>query len=159
MIKFLKLMVIKHVHFYLIGKSSDDELCLRWYQLAALQPFMISHRGWGQGMSDPHSVTESESTFEALKSSIQIRYRLLPYLYTVFYNSSQLGEPVVRPLFYEFPKDKKTYRIDKQYMLGSALMASPITQPKVKTIESYFPKENNGSVWLVILFIILFVRI
>ena len=134
---------------YFVGKPSDEELCLRWYQLAALQPFMISHRGFGERLTDPSSVTKSNSTREALKSSILIRYRLLPYLYTLFYKSHTEGEPVVRPLFYEFPGDKKTFRIDKQYLLGPALMASPVTQPKVKSVEAYFPKDKKECVWSV----------
>ncbi len=129
---------------------------MRWYQLAALQPFMISHRDFGQKLTDPITLsidplakkidplTEKIDpiALEAIKSALTIRYRLLPYLYTLFFNDNQNGDMVVRPLFVEFPDDSKTYRIDKQYFWGSALMISPVTELGVKSVKAYFPEGN-----------------
>ncbi|CAG2169700.1 unnamed protein product, partial [Oppiella nova] len=119
-----------------LSDTIDDELCIRWYQLAAMQPFMISHRDNGEDLTDPISLfgndKKLEGKLETIKSAIVIRYRLLPYLYTLFYKASKrvspdgkmkgMGEPVVRPLFYEFENDTKTWTLDKQFMWGSALM-------------------------------------
>ncbi|CAG2107555.1 unnamed protein product [Medioppia subpectinata] len=124
------------------GELPDDDLCIRWYQLAALQPFMISHRDFAQKLTDPIELfgDGNEKELDFIKSSIVIRYRLLPYLYTLFYGAYKTGEPVVRPLFYEFPADNKTHRIDKQYMWGPALMVTPVTEPNAKSVGAYFPK-------------------
>lgn len=64
-----------------------------------------------------------------------IRYSLLPYYYTLFYKAHRKVDPshaaaatVTRPLFFEFPKDSNTYDIDTQFMVGSALLISPVLQ-------------------------------
>ncbi|CAG2174666.1 unnamed protein product [Oppiella nova] len=140
-----------------LSDTIDDELCIRWYQLAAMQPFMISHRDYGEDLTDPISLfgndKKLEGKLETIKSAIVIRYRLLPYLYTLFYKASKrvspddkmkgMGEPVVRPLFYEFENDTKTWTLDKQFMWGSALMVSPVTEANAKNVKAYFPK----SIW------------
>ncbi len=126
---------------------------MRWYQLAALQPFMISHRDYGQKLTDPIALSLDpfkkidEMALEAIKSALTIRYRLLPYLYTLFFNDNQNGDMVLRPLFAEFPEDSKTYRIDKQYFWGSALMISPVTELGMKSVKAYFPKGNWYSIF------------
>jgi len=141
---------------------NDGELCLRWYQLAALQPFMISHRDFGQKLTDPIALSFDPLTkkiddkaLEAIKSALTIRYRLLPYLYTLFFNDNQNGDMVLRPLFAEFPDDSITYTIDKQYFWGSALMISPVTELGVKSVKAYFPQGN----WYSIFFLTFFYKI
>ena len=64
-----------------------------------------------------------------------IRYSLLPYYYTLFYKANRpvdpLNEPsatVLKPLFFEFPKDSNTYSIDRQFLVGSALLISPVLE-------------------------------
>ena len=64
-----------------------------------------------------------------------IRYSLLPYYYTLFYKAHREVDPqnapaatVTRPLFFEFPKDPNTYSIDRQFMVGSGLLISPVLE-------------------------------
>ena len=66
------------------------------------------------------------------KKVLAIRYSLLPYYYTLFYkahrsvdSSNPPAATVVRPLFFEFPKDSMTYSIDKQFLIGSGILISP----------------------------------
>ncbi|GIY36118.1 hypothetical protein CDAR_487411, partial [Caerostris darwini] len=66
------------------------------------------------------------TVIEATKKSLQMRYLLLPYLYTLFARSHAFGDTVARPLFFEFPKDKNTYPIDEQFLWGPALMIIPV---------------------------------
>jgi lysosomal alpha-glucosidase len=115
---------------------------------------MISHRDYGQKLTDPITLSFDpytgkidEMALEAIKSALTIRYRLLPYLYTLFFNDNQNGDMVLRPLFAEFPEDSKTYRIDKQYFWGSALMISPVTELGMKSVKAYFPKGNWYSIF------------
>jgi len=129
------------------GSLTDEELCLRWYQLAALQPFMISHRDVNQNLTDPISLASlvkdeqiANKTRATIRSALTTRYRLLPYLYTQFYYANTEGEMVLRPLFFEYPDDDKTYKIDKQYFWGPALLISPVTESGIKSIKAYFPK-------------------
>ena len=73
-----------------------------------------------------------QSVANISKSVLSIRYSLLPYYYTLFYkahrsvdSSNPPAATVVRPLFFEFPKDSMTYSIDKQFLVGSGILISP----------------------------------
>ena len=64
---------------------------------------------------------------------LSLRYELLPYYYTLFYKASRPvtstpSATVTRPLFFEFPNDTKTYSIDRQFMVGSGLLISPVLE-------------------------------
>ena len=64
---------------------------------------------------------------------LALRYELLPYYYTLFYKASRPvtstpSATVTRPLFFEFPNDTKTYSIDRQFMVGSGLLISPVLE-------------------------------
>ena len=64
---------------------------------------------------------------------LSLHYELLPYYYTLFYKASRPvtstpSATVTRPLFFEFPNDTKTHSIDRQFMVGSGLMVSPVLQ-------------------------------
>ena len=73
------------------------------------------------------------------KNALEIRYSLLPYLYTLFYRAELDGETVARPLFFEFPKDKHSYDTETQFLWGSGVMIMPVTDPGVRKLNAYFP--------------------
>ena len=77
---------------------------------------------------------------------LAIRYSILPYYYTLFYKAhrpvSQDNAPaatVVKPLFFEFPTDPKTYDIDQQFLVGNGLLISPVLQEGATSVSAYFP--------------------
>ena len=77
---------------------------------------------------------------------LAIRYSILPYYYTLFYKAHRPISPgnvpaatVVRPLFFEFPTDPKTYDIDQQFLVGSGLLISPVLQQGATSVSAYFP--------------------
>ena len=123
------------------GILPDDELCIRWYQLAAFQPLMLSHRGFEQNLTDPFSMGKNNpNTFEPIRNVLSLRYQLLPYLYTLFHKAYSEGGMVIKPLFVEFPNDHSTYRIDEQFLWGSALLISPVVRFGAKSLIAYFPR-------------------
>jgi len=73
------------------------------------------------------------------RNALNIRYMLLPYLYTLFYRAHVYGETVARPLLFEFPDDTATYPIDKQFFWGSAIMIIPILEPNATSVTAYIP--------------------
>ena len=93
-------------------------------QLGSFYPFMRNHNDDKSKDQDP-AVFEPEAV-DAMRKALNIRYTLLPYLYTLFYRSSVFGETVVRALFFEFFRDSVTFQIDKQFMFGPAFMISPV---------------------------------
>jgi len=73
---------------------------------------------------------------------LQIRYRLLPYYYTLFYKAHTIGSTVIRPLFHEYPKDKKTFDIFLQFLIGSNIMIAPVTDEGARQVEVYIPSSD-----------------
>jgi alpha-glucosidase (family GH31 glycosyl hydrolase) len=76
----------------------------------------------------------------AARKTFTTRYRLLPYLYTAHFDSNTYGCPVARPLFFAFPSDNSTRGINEQWMMGDALLVSPIMYESTSTANVYFPK-------------------
>ncbi|XP_046352773.2 lysosomal alpha-glucosidase-like isoform X1 [Haliotis rufescens] len=120
--------------------ATNEALCQRWYQLGAFYPFSRSHNDQHQPDQDPTAF--SESMLDSTRSVYRIRYSLLPYLYTLFFKSHTMGDTVARPVFMEFPEDKFSYTVDKQFMWGPALMISPALEQNMTRVPAYFPRST-----------------
>ena len=68
------------------------------------------------------------SVAAAGRKALGLRYRLLPYLYSAFKAAADTGGPVARPLWFDFPADRAAHAIDQQWMLGPALLVSPVLE-------------------------------
>nr|CAD7427819.1 unnamed protein product [Timema monikensis] len=115
-------------------------LCQRWMELGAFYPFSRNHNGKGQTAQDPASLGDDVAA--ASKKALLVRYSLLPYLYTLFYKAHTQGETVVRPIFFEFPSEDSTYRIDTAFMWGPGLLIVPVLQEGVTEVNMYLPKAQ-----------------
>ncbi|KAK9409746.1 neutral alpha-glucosidase C [Crotalus adamanteus] len=117
--------------------NPEPELLVRWYQAGALQPFFRGHASRDTKRREPWLFGEKNT--KIIREAIKERYSLLPYLYTLFYQAHSMAEPVMRPLWVEFPKELETFGIEDEYMLGSALLVHPVTAPKISTISVFLP--------------------
>ena len=118
------------------GGITTEELCLRWMQLGSFYPFMRSHNGLEEPSQEPYvwpSVARISRKF------LKIRYSLLPYFYTLFYEAHSKGSTVWRPLFFEFPSLKQALVIDRQFMVGSGLLLSPVLDPQTDFVKAFIP--------------------
>jgi lysosomal alpha-glucosidase len=90
---------------------------------------------------DQDPVALGPTVVEAAKNSLEIRYSLLPYLYTLFYLAETSGDTVARPLFFEFPNDENSYgpHSESQFMWGSGFMIIPVIEEGKTKVEAYFP--------------------
>ncbi len=125
------------------SRSPNGELYARWLQAAALTPFLRTHTESGSKDQDPFSYGEDFTKIN--RRSIELRYQLLPYLYTLFYEHTQTGAPVMRPVWFEYPSDVRTYLIDDQYLVGRELLVAPVLQEEQRKRRVYFPK---GAAWV-----------
>jgi len=122
-------------------QDTTFELCDRWMALGAFYPFSRNHNGKNFKEQDPGYFGAKFANRS--RDVLRIRYNLLPYLYTLFYDSVSTGAPIVRPLFFEFVGDKKTWNIDEQFMWGNALLISPILRQNQNTsISLYLPMSR-----------------
>ena len=120
----------------------SGELFARWLQAAALTPFCRSHAEIGTSDQEPWSHGEQ---YEAInRASIELRYQLLPFLYSLFHEHEQTGTPVMRPLWFDYPHDEQTYEIEDQFLVGSDLLVAPVIREGAAKRTVYFP---NGSQW------------
>ncbi|MEY3420593.1 MAG: hypothetical protein RIR48_878 [Bacteroidota bacterium] len=128
------------------GGQGDYELYIRWLQFSAFTPILRPH-GTALFELDPSAYSfPSEPALmpEPYKSIardvIQMRYKLLPYNYTLAYQQATKGKPLVSPLYYAFPKDQSVHHIEDQYMWGENMMVVPITDKGVMTKTCILPE-------------------
>jgi mannosyl-oligosaccharide alpha-1,3-glucosidase len=116
------------------------ELLLRWYQTAAFTPFMRAHAHVDTQRREPWLFGEPWTSL--IRKAIEMRYMLLPYWYTQFYESSMSGVPVMRPLFFEHPNDVSSFSVDNQFYVGPSLLVHPIVKPEASNVSVYFPANE-----------------
>ncbi|KAJ3031929.1 UNVERIFIED_CONTAM: hypothetical protein HDU68_010009 [Siphonaria sp. JEL0065] len=117
--------------------NPDTELLIRWYQTAAYQPFFRAHAHIDTKRREPWLFGEPYTGL--IRESVRRRYRILPYLYTLFWEASQNGSPVMRSLMHEFPRDEKTFDIEDAFMLGSGLLIHPVVKKDTSSVDVYLP--------------------
>ncbi|KAM9358900.1 sucrase-isomaltase, intestinal [Symphorus nematophorus] len=117
--------------------KADYEMCLRWMQLGAFYPYSRNHNGKGNRRQDP--VAWDDKFAQASRDVMNIRYTLLPYLYTLMYEAHTKGSTVVRPLLHEFVNEKATWDIYKQFLWGPALLITPALDQGVRQVDGYVP--------------------
>ena len=119
------------------GKNANGELLARWYQCAAFTPFFRNHNSCDNRDQYPWSFGPA---IESLcTTAIRERYRLLPYLYTTFLQSSETGAPVQRPLVYEDPADPACRDLHDEFLLGDHLLVAPVLQAGQTERQVYLP--------------------
>ncbi|KAG2796611.1 Alpha-glucosidase, partial [Phytophthora cactorum] len=118
--------------------ASDMELCARWTASGSFYPFARNHNNLDS--PDQETYVWPEVTAVGQKF-IGLRYRLLPYIYTLSYHAHIEGLPIARPLLMEFPSDTVTRNINYQFMLGNALLVTPVVFKGATTVKGYFPRE------------------
>uniref|UniRef100_A0A670IE62 Maltase n=1 Tax=Podarcis muralis TaxID=64176 RepID=A0A670IE62_PODMU len=129
----------------------DEELCRRWYQLGAFYPFSRSHNEEIRNHKDPAFWGKNSLLMNTTKHYLNIRYTLLPYLYTLFYRAHSRGDTVSRPVQHEFYADPATWAIDRQFLWGPGLLITPVLDAvclilvtcKLATFKILFPLRKQ----------------
>uniref|UniRef100_A0A8B9VXZ9 alpha-glucosidase n=1 Tax=Anas zonorhyncha TaxID=75864 RepID=A0A8B9VXZ9_9AVES len=109
--------------------DTTEELCRRWMQVGAFYPFSRNHNAEGYIPQDPAVFGADSVLVKTSKHYLNIRYTLLPYLYTLFYKAHTQGDTVVRPVLHEFYSDEVTWEVDRQFLWGPGLLISAVLDP------------------------------
>ena len=130
------------------GVENEDlkewrELNTRWYQFGCFVPLFRAHGQWP--FREIFNIApEGHPAYESMTWYTRLRYRLMPYLYSLAGSLTFDDYTIMRPLSMDFPQDKEVYDIGSQYMFGPAFMVAPVTEYKAETKDVYFP---DGALW------------
>ncbi|CAF0830464.1 unnamed protein product [Didymodactylos carnosus] len=117
--------------------NTTEELCQRWMQLGAFNPFFRNHNSVGLIDQDPGVF--SPSVIASNRKAVILRYTLIPYLYTLFYNVHVNGGTVVRSMAHEYSQDSNCWGLDEQFLWGSSLLIAPVIYESQTTKNLYLP--------------------
>jgi alpha-glucosidase len=124
------------------GPVPDTELLVRWVQNGCFSPRFIMN-SWKAG-GEVNTPWLHPSALGPIRDAIRFRYRLLPYLYTLYRRAAQQGEPMLRPLFYEFEDDPRAYADSDDFLLGPNLLVANVVEPGQRERRVYLPPVAGG---------------
>ena len=116
------------------------ECMLRWIQAGTFLPLMRVH-GY---MSDTEPWRYGKEAEQIIAKYLEIRYRLLPYIYSEAARVSYDGSTLMRPLVFDFPDDEEALKQDVEYMFGPSLLIHPVVEKGASTYKSYLPESASG---------------
>ena len=122
------------------GANLDDELYTRWLQYGVFQPIFRPH---AQEEVAAEPVLRSTSAKALAKAAIELRYRMLPYNYTLAFENNQRGLPLMRPMLYEEPDNPEMRGVSDRYLWGHDFFVSPVLKAAVKEQTIRFPATNH----------------
>jgi oligosaccharide 4-alpha-D-glucosyltransferase len=146
------------------GGEGDNELYTRWLQFAAFTPIFRPH-GTAlyevdkNAFSFPSEAALIEEPYRTYaKQVIDLRYKLLPYNYTLAYKQAANGEPLVAPLYYYYPKDTAAVHVGDEFMWGENILVAPVLEKNATERKIYLPEGKwysftdttvtNGNKWI-----------
>ena len=124
---------------------ATGELFTRWLQMAIFFPFLRAHTNIHSPDQEPWSWGEPYLSIN--RRTIELRYRLLPYLYTTFWQCAQTGLPIVRPLLLPFQNDTATHTLDDQFLCGDAFLVAPVIEEGATSRSVYLPAGVWYNFW------------
>jgi alpha-glucosidase len=125
--------------------NPSAELYVRWFQMATFLAFYRTHCSIGV---DPRAPwTYGEPTLSTIREFLQLRYRLLPYLYTLAWEAAQTGHPPVRPLFWYDSSDPQLWAVEDQFFLGEGLLVCPVVREGVRSRPVHLPPGHWYDFW------------
>ena len=102
---------------------TDPELMLRWLQFGVFSPIFRTH---GASQAGNERRIWMYPNFPQLLSCVNLRYRLMPYIYTAARQAYDTGISICRPLYYDWPEENEAYRQEGEYMFGDDILVSPV---------------------------------
>lgn len=122
------------------GGDADDELMARWFQAGFLFPLFRNHTTADSRAEEPWSYPAGVR--KLLAKYVRLRYRMLPYLYNLFIAQAAAGDPILRPLCYEFGGDEYAETWD-EFMVGPSVLQAPVLEMGAASRRVCLPGEEE----------------
>lgn len=125
--------------------GATPELYARWLEAGVFYPYCRTHTAYGNPNQEPWSYgTKIE---DINRRSIELRYRLLPYLYNAFHDAAQTGLPVMRALLLDYPDDPAAVDQNSEFLFGDDLLVAPVLLSNHTEREVYLPRGVWYDFW------------
>jgi alpha-glucosidase len=121
------------------------DLLTRWYEVGAFNPIYRNHANKGTGDHEPWANGLEHETIR--RRYIELRYKLLPYIYTGIEETTRTGVPFMRPLFLDYPQVEGLYRDDRDFLFGRDILVEPVLTEKVDPMEITLPPGDWYDFW------------
>ncbi len=125
--------------------NATPELLARWTQLGAVTPFFRNHSNIETIGQEPWAL--GPRTEAICRRYIELRYRMLPYLYCLFAQAHKSGTPIMRPIFWHYQEDSLAVAADDQFMLGPDFLVAPILRQGAVARAVYLPRGRWFNFW------------
>jgi alpha-glucosidase len=127
------------------AEQPNGELFTRWIQLGVFHPFCRVHSSGDHGDQEPW--TFGKNMTDIVRKFIEIRYQLLPYLYTTFWRYAGDGVPILKSLVLFDQDDQHTHYRNDEFIFGEKILVCPILEPNAKGRRMYFPRGRWYNFW------------
>jgi alpha-glucosidase len=127
------------------AEQPSGELYARWIQLGVFHPFCRTHSSGDHGDQEPWSF--DDEVIRITRKFIELRYRLLPYLYTMFHEYVTDGIPMLKPLYYYDQEDVHTHYRTDEFLFGNQILVCPILEPNALGRRMYLPDGQWHNYW------------
>jgi alpha-glucosidase len=127
------------------AEQPTPELYARWVQLGVFHPFCRTHSSGHHGEQEPWSF--GEEVLNVVRSFIELRYTLLPYIYTMFWEYVKYGKPMIKPLYYVDQEDSQTHYRTDEFLFGDSILVCPILEANASGRRMYMPRGKWVNFW------------
>ncbi|WP_024770199.1 glycoside hydrolase family 31 protein [Aquimarina macrocephali] len=127
------------------AEHPTGELYARWIQLGVFHPFCRTHSSGDHGNQEPW--TFGEEVVDVTRKYVELRYQLLPYLYTMFWEYAEAGIPMLKSLVLYDQLDLQTHYRTDEFIFGNQILVCPIQEPNAKGRRMYIPNGNWYNYW------------
>ncbi len=127
------------------AEQPNGELFARWIQLGVFHPFCRVHSSGDHGDQEPWSFDDEVTNI--VRKFIELRYQLLPYLYTMFYRYSKEGVPMLKPLVHFDQEDHQTHFRTDEFIFGEQILICPVHEPNAQGRRMYLPRGTWYNYW------------
>ena len=126
-------------------EDASAQLYSRWFSFAAFTPYFRSHTADDTRAHEPWSF--GTNVLNIARRYLELRYSLMPYIYTAFYRAENPGEPVMKPLFFDWPEDPRLAEVNNAYLFGPGLLVAPVTSADTLWRHVYLPEGSWYDFW------------
>ena len=127
------------------AEHPTGELYARWIQLGVFHPFCRTHSSGDHGSQEPW--TFGQEVIDVTRKYVELRYQLLPYLYTMFWEYAEAGIPMLKSLVLYDQEDIQTHYRTDEFIFGNQILVCPVQEPNAKGRRMYFPRGNWYNYW------------